>query len=110
MSRVLVFHYYCDNWESGRHKPNAVVGDTVLVYSPKQEQVVELEVCDDCLNDMNLPQITELADRLGREIEEPEYDPELVCPFGCNNSKPYGDKGGRTRHMTRKHPDWTPPE
>lgn len=109
MSRVISFNYFCDNWESAtKHQPNSVPAETVMVYSPKQQQVVEVDVCEACLDRLNHSQITDLADRMGREIEEPEYDPELVCPFGCNGSKPYKTKGGRSRHMTVQHPDWVP--
>lgn len=104
--KVIEFHYYCDNAKTAKHPPRAVEGDTVMVWSPEQGQVVELDLCDDCLEVLTLPQITALAETLGREIAEPEVDPELSCPLGCNDSRPFKNKGGRTRHMTRKHPDW----
>lgn len=104
MSKVMRFDYYCDNRDA--HKMNTVEGDTVLVYSPKQEQVVEMEACDPCLS---LPhtEVRDLADRYGREIR-PELDPALACPIAeCPRSKkPFKDKGGRTRHLTRAHPDY----
>lgn len=105
MARVMWFRYFCDNWKDAGHEPQAVEGDTVLVYSPKQGQVVELDICDPCLAGLNLPGITALADTLGREIAEPEIDPGLVCPYGCQNSEPFKNKGGLTRHLTRKHPE-----
>lgn len=104
MSRVMQWLYYCDN--RPQHKADKVDADTVLVYSPKQQQVVELEACDDCLS---LPHrvVTDLADEYGREIV-PETDPTLLCPIGdCSRSKkPFKDKGGRTRHLTRAHPEY----
>ena len=104
MSRIIAFHYYCDNGKAAKHLPRTVEGDTVLVYSPKQEQTVELDVCDECLSHLTYPEVTALADVLGREIVAPEFDPELVCPHGCQNSMPFKNKAGKTRHMTRKHP------
>lgn len=109
MSRVISFNYFCDNWEQAtKHQPNSVPAETVMVFSPKHGQVVELDVCDTCLSKLNHPQITDLADRYGREIEEPEYDPELICPLGCNHSKPFKSKSGKSRHMTVQHPEWEP--
>jgi hypothetical protein len=104
MSKVMRFDYYCDNRDA--HKANTVPADTVLVYSPKQEQVVELEACDDCLG-LGFNSVTDLADRYGREIK-PETDPALACPIAdCSrNKKPFKDKGGLTRHLTRIHPEY----
>lgn len=107
--KVIAFHYYCDNRDAG-HPPQTIEGDTVLVYSPKHEQVLELDLCDTCLGELTLPNLTALADSWGREISEPEVDTDLICPFGCNDSRPYKSIGGKRHHMTRKHPDWVESE
>lgn len=106
----MTFTYFCDNGKVAKHLPMTVEGDTVLVYSPKQEKVVEMEICDPCLDVLRLPEISALADEMGREITEPDIDPLLVCPYGCNGSRPFKNPAGRTRHLTRKHPDWVEPE
>lgn len=105
MSKVLEFHYYCDNFKAAEHQPRTVEGDTVLVYSPKKGQVVELDLCGECLGLLTLPEIDVLADSLGREIADPEVDASLVCPYGCQDGRPFKSKGGLNHHMTRKHPD-----
>lgn len=104
MARMIEFHYYCDNADA-KHPPRSATADTVLVYSPKHQQVREMEICDECLATLTLPEITTLVDALGREIDSPETDPTLVCPYGCNEAKPFKNPGGLTRHLTRKHPD-----
>lgn len=105
MAKMMQFVYFCDNGKDAGHPKMTVEGDTVLVWSPKQAQVVELDLCDECLEGLNLHGITALADALGREIPEPEIDTALICPFGCNDSKPFKSMGGRNLHMTRRHPD-----
>lgn len=105
MSKVLEFHYYCDNFKAAEHQPQAVEGDTVLVYSPKKRHVVELDICEECLGLLTLPEIDVLADDLGREISEPGQDTSLVCPYGCQDSRPFKSIGGKNHHMTRKHPE-----
>lgn len=106
MSKVMRFDYLCDNRDA--HGRDKVEADTSLVYSFKQQQVVEVEVCDDCLANLTHPEVVDLADRYGREIPEPEVDATLVCPIAdCpRHLKPFKDRGGRTRHLTRTHPDY----
>lgn len=105
MSRVIEFHYYCDNYKAAKH-PQRTPGDTVMLWAPAKEAVVEVEVCEDCQSTLTIPEAAALADAFGRPPTPAEEDPDLVCPLGCNNSRPFKDKGGRTRHMTRMHPEW----
>lgn len=105
MSREIRFEYYCDN-KAAKHPSRTASADTIMVYSPKHQAVRELEVCDPCLDHLTHREVTDLVDRFGREIAEPEFDPELVCPLGCNHGHPFKNRAGRTRHMTTKHPDW----
>lgn len=104
MAKMMYFVYWCDNAKAAGHKPQQVEGDTVMVWSPKQRQVVNLDICDDCLAGLTLPEINALADSLGREPDAPETDASLVCPYGCQGGKPFKDKAGLTRHKTRIHP------
>lgn len=103
--RWIRFEYYCDN-EAAGHQQMTVVADTLLVYSPKAQQVVELDVCDECLVGITHEEMVVLADKFGREIVDPSQDPELTCPLGCQNGRPFKDAAGKKRHMTRKHPEF----
>lgn len=102
--KVPRWDYLCDNTEV--HGDERVPADTVNVWSPQQGQVVELEVCDNCLASISHAQITTLADEKGREIYAPDAHPELVCPYGCQNYRPFANQAGLSRHLTVKHPEW----
>lgn len=107
MSKELVIRYWCDN-KAAKHPPRTVEGDTLLVYSPEKEQVLEIEICDSCLSKISHVQMQELVNTYGREQTPDEVSLDLLCPVvGCKRStEPFKDKAGRTRHLTRVHPEF----
>lgn len=107
MARELVIKYWCDN-KSAKHPPRTVEGDTILVYSREKGEVVELEICDACLSKITDAEMQILATTFGRQQDPEEIDIDRLCPvMGCKKAgKPFADKAGKNRHMTRVHPDW----
>jgi hypothetical protein len=108
MSKEMVIHYWCDNAKVAGHLPRSTEGDTIMVYDRQHMKVVEIDICDPCLSDMTDSQMQALAITLGRDPVVPELDPELCCPLiECSRHlKPFKDKAGKARHMTRTHPEW----
>lgn len=104
MSRQITVNYFCDN-AAAEHEPRTVEGDTYLIYSPKQSQVVEVDVCDPCVSGIPYAQMQEIADLYGRKQTDAEVDPSLVCPHtDCKrHTEPFKDEGGKHRHLTRAH-------
>lgn len=104
MSRVVEIHYYCDR-KAAKHKPKTAVGETLLVWQREKERLMEIDICDPCQTKLTDVEVQEIALNFGREPVTPEQDPELACPFGCNNGRPFKSKSGKSRHMTVTHPD-----
>lgn len=105
--KEAVFHYWCDN-RAAKHPPRTIEGDTLLVYSPSKEKVVEVDVCETCQQKLTFAVAQELADTYGRDQTPNGIDPALCCPLpDCKRSnQPFKDKAGRARHLTRAHPEY----
>lgn len=105
--KEMVFHFWCDN-PAAKHPKRSVEGDTLLVFSPAKQHVVEVDVCEVCQKKISLADAQTLADTFGREQTPDEINPALCCPIsGCPRSiKPFKNVGGRTRHLTTRHPEY----
>lgn len=108
MSMQMVVHYWCDNVEAG-HPKFTVEGDTIIVYSRSMEKLVELDLCEECLDSMLDEEMQELSHSFGRDMEDRDsrLDSELMCPYdsGCNKGKPYKSAQRRQSHIDKKHPE-----
>lgn len=106
MARVVEFHYYCDR-KAAKHPPRSVEGETLLVWQRQKEELVEIDICEDCQIKLTDAEAQEIAVNFGRKPVTPEEDPELTCPFGCNHGMPFKNRSGRGRHMAAAHPqEW----